>query len=41
LNYLRVSKAPEEIKALKEKRIKLNEPGFITVGKTRDNEKVR
>lgn len=31
----------EEIKALKEKRIKLNEPGFITVGKTRNNEKVR
>lgn len=41
LNHLRMSKVPEEVKALKEKRIKLNEPGFITVGKTRDNEKVR
>jgi hypothetical protein len=41
LNFLKVSKVPEEIKALKEKRIRLNEPGFITVGKTRDTEKVR
>jgi hypothetical protein len=41
MNFLRVSKISEEIKAQKEKRIKLNEPGFITVGKTRDNEKVR
>lgn len=41
VNFLRVSKMSEELKAQKEKRIKLNEPGFITVGKTRDNERVR
>lgn len=42
VDYLRKSKfAESQVAKLERKRTKLNVPGFITVGKTRDNEQVK
>ena len=38
---LQLSKLPESVKEVKEKKIHFNEEGFITVGKTRNSDRVK